>query len=812
MFAVNVAINLPVKSLFRQFTYAVPEKLSFLDRGWRVVVPFSGQKVEGFVVERCALPTAPGMLAKIKYVEAALGDSPWFDSEMLATATWLADYYMCNLAEAMRLFVPGKTSIRRQAVRDGAGRLLYYAYAERLKEKTVQAFALTEAGREALEAGLLAKRARAQHGALAVLADATEWLSAAELDAKGVSRAVLKALCERKYVAQREKRVLRNSYARPAGLAESFQLTSEQQRAVERITKAIDRNNAAADAVAQGVACTGAQESAGGIAAKTVGKQQETFLLQGITGSGKTEVYLRAAAHAVDAGKQVLMLVPEIALTAQLVKRFQAWFGDQIAVAHSKLSQNERGDVWHRMRTRQAQVLIGVRSAVFAPFADLGLVIIDEEHETSYKQEERPNYHAREVALARCRHTGAPLVLGSATPDIVTYYKAEKGEYTHLRLTQRPNGSHLPTVHLVDMRRELQEKNYSVLSRRLQQSLVTTVAEGEQAIVLLNRRGFSTFVMCRDCGYTITCPHCAVALVYHSANEDMRCHYCGNTAPVPTECPNCHSRRIKFFGTGTQKAEAELAQLPDVHVLRMDQDSTMAKFAHEDILRQFASGASNVLIGTQMVAKGHDIPNVTLVGVLSADSALNLPDYRASERAFSLLTQAAGRAGRGARPGQVIFQTYDVENEIIQLAAKQDYDGFARIELKAREEYFYPPFAQMLKLTIWDKSDGEGLALAQRLVFYLQRLQLEGRLAQESNLPNCASDSNNVKNASKSLHADNLQISGPFPALVSKVRDMYRYNVVIKAKDLTAVKQAILHSEFKEQKNIYFDVDPVSVI
>ena len=525
MFAVNVAINLPVKSLFRQFTYAVPEKLSFLDRGWRVVVPFSGQKVEGFVVERCTLPTAPGMLAKIKYVEAALGDSPWFDSEMLATATWLADYYMCNLAEAMRLFVPGKTSIRRQAVRDGAGRLLYYAYAERLKEKTVQAFALTEAGREALEAGLLAKRARAQHGALAVLADATEWLSAAELDAKGVSRAVLKALCERKYVAQREKRVLRNSYARPAGLAESFQLTSEQQRAVESITTAIDRNNAAADAAAQGVACVGAQESAGGVAAKTVGKQQETFLLQGITGSGKTEVYLRAAAHAVDAGKQVLMLVPEIALTAQLVKRFQAWFGDQIAVAHSKLSQNERGDVWHRMRTRQAQVLIGVRSAVFAPFADLGLVIIDEEHETSYKQEERPNYHARQVALARCKNTGAPLVLGSATPDICTYYQALTGAYTHLRLTQRPNGSQLPAVHLVDMRKELQEKNYSVLSRRLQQALVTTAAEGEQAIVLLNRRGYSTFVMCRDCGHTITCPHCAVALVYHSANEDMRCHY-----------------------------------------------------------------------------------------------------------------------------------------------------------------------------------------------------------------------------------------------------------------------------------------------
>lgn len=781
MFAVNVAINLPVKSLFKTFTYALPEALSYLDRGWRVVVPFSGQKVEGFVVERLPMPTEPSLLVKIKYVEAALGDCPWFDEEMLATAQWLAEYYMCSLAEAMRLFVPGKTSIRRQAVRDAGGRLLYYTYGERLKEKTVQAFALNAAGREALEGGVLLKKARAQHGALAVLADADAWLSVAELAAKGVSRAVVKALLERGLVQQQEKRVLRNSYVRPTAVAESLQLTEEQQLAVEKITAALKQNELKA-----GASGTLSAQEGGGAEAGT--RQQETFLLQGITGSGKTEVYLRAAATAVDAGKQVLMLVPEIALTAQLVKRFQAWFGEQIAVAHSKLSQNERGDVWYRMRSQKAMVLIGVRSAVFAPFANLGLVIIDEEHEGSYKQEERPNYHAREVALARCRHTGAPLVLGSATPDICSYYKAIKGEYTHLRLTKRPNGSQLPAVELVDMRQELAEKNFSVLSRRLQQALVQTVAEGEQGIVLLNRRGYSTFVMCRDCGHTITCPHCAVALVYHSAHEDMRCHYCGNTAPVPRECPNCHSHRIKFFGTGTQKAEAELEQLPDVHVLRMDQDSTQAKFAHEEILRQFASGASNVLIGTQMVAKGHDIPNVTLVGVLSADSALNLPDYRASERAFSLLTQAAGRAGRGRRPGQVIFQTYDVGNPIIQLAATQDYDSFAKLELREREEFFYPPFAQMLKLTIWDRDEGVGMALAQKLVFFLQSLQLAGKLSEP------------------------LQIAGPFPALVAKVRDMYRFNVLIKAGDLGPIKAALLGSVFKEQPNLYFDVDPASVI
>lgn len=758
MLTVNVAINLPVKSLFRQFTYAVHDELSFLDRGWRVVVPFSGQKVEGFVVERVPVPTDPAVLQKLKYVEAALGDKPWFDEEMLTTAKWIAEYYMCSLAEAMRLFVPGKSSIKRRAVRDAQGRLLYYVYNERLQEKLVLAYSINDAGRQALAEETLAKRAKAQHAALEILATADACLSVSELAQRGVSGAVARELAKRGLADAGSKRVLRNSYERLAERKEYLQLTGEQREAVAQINAATDKSIA------------------------------QTFLLQGITGSGKTEVYLRATAHAVDAGRQVLVLVPEIALTAQLVKRFQAWFGAGIAVAHSKLSQNERGDVWHRMRTGSAQVLIGVRSAAFAPFADLGLVIIDEEHEGSYKEEDhRPRYNAREVMQERCRATGAPLVLGSATPDLCTYYKAQQGEYTHLRLTERPNGSVLPKVEIVDMRKELAEKNFSVLSRRLQQALVTTAAAGEQAIILLNRRGYSTFVMCRDCGQTIMCPHCAVAMVYHSANSDLRCHYCGNTAPVPTECPHCHSRRIKFFGTGTQKAEEQLAALPEVRVLRMDQDSTIAKFAHADILGRFASGERNVLIGTQMVAKGHDIPNVTLVGVLSADSALNLPDYRAAERAFSLLTQAAGRAGRGDKAGHVIFQTYDAENKIIHLAATQDYDSFAKDELELRRDFFYPPFAQLLKLTVLDKDVDAGLALAKRVALFLQREQLEGRLP-------------------------DLLINGPFPALVSKVRDLYRFNILLKAQNMQAVKAALLASEFKEQKNLYFDVDPASVI
>lgn len=754
LLTVNVAINLPVKSLFRQFTYAVPEELAFLDRGWRVVVPFSGQKVEGFVVERVPAPTDTVVLAKLKYVEAALGDKPWFDEEMLATAAWMAKYYMCSLAEAMRLFVPGKSSIKRRAVRDMQGRLLYYVYNERLKEKLVLAYRITDAGRQALAEGVLTKRAKAQQAALEKLA-AGDFLSVSEL---GESTAVLRELAKRGFAEAGNKRVLRNSYERREERKEYLQLTAEQKAAVDEINAA------------------------------TASQKAQIFLLQGITGSGKTEVYLRATAKVVDAGHQVLVLVPEIALTAQLVKRFQAWFGDSIAVAHSKLSQNERGDVWHRMRTGEARVLIGVRSAAFAPFENLGLVIIDEEHEGSYKEEDhRPRYNAREVMKERCKNTGAPLVLGSATPDLCTYYRALKGEYKHLQLTERPNGSVLPKVEIIDMRRELAERNYSVLSRRLQQALVTTAAAGEQAIVLLNRRGYSTFVMCRDCGQTITCPHCAVAMVYHSANSDLRCHYCGNTAPVPTECPNCHSKRIKFFGTGTQKAEEQLEALPEVRVLRMDQDSTIAKFAHENILRQFASGERNVLIGTQMVAKGHDIPNVTLVGVLAADSALHLPDYRASERAFSLLTQAAGRAGRGDKPGHVIFQTYDAENRILQLAAAQNYDSFAKAELELRHDFFYPPFAELLKLTVLDKDADAGLALAQQVVLFLQREQLEGRLS-------------------------DIIINGPFPALVAKVRDLYRFNILLKAADLRPVKTVLLNSKFKEQKNLYFDVDPMSVI
>ena len=764
---VLVAINLPVKNLFRQFVYSLPEALDAVSEGWRVIVPFGPRQLEGFVV-RCVTETEAWSLLheenpdflpeQIKEVTATLDTRPWFSPEMLHTAGWLARYYMCSMAEAMRLFIPGKSSLKRRPVYQN-GKLTAYKLEPRLKPRTLLAYTITAAGRLILAQEH--SRTKIQRKALRYLASATEAVTLREAQTQDISSAILRTLAAKGWAQRTEKRILRNSYDRRILREETLHLTREQKQAVEAVVQAIDESSGMR---------SGAQE----------------FLLQGITGSGKTEVYLRATAHALQSGKQVLVLVPEIALTAQIVQRFQAWFGDEVVVVHSKLSQNERGDVWYKIRTGEANILIGVRSAVFAPFTDLGLVIMDEEQENSYKQEERPGYHAREVARCRCGQTGAVLLLGSATPSLETYARALAGGLCHLRLTERPTGAPLPSVEIVDMREELAQKNFSVISRKLRRELIATVHGGQQAIVLLNRRGFFTFVMCRDCGETLTCPHCAVSLVYHADENRMRCHYCGNVYPIPEVCPACGSKRIKFFGSGTQKAEAAICQMPGVKVLRMDQDSTGGKLSHESILTRFAAKDANVLLGTQMVAKGHDIANVTLVGILAADSTLNLPDFRAAERGFALLTQAAGRAGRGNEPGQVLLQTYDPENPVIRLAASQDYDTFARKELVLRQELFYPPYSAIIKLTVVHKEEEKAWELADKVTLFLR--ETASRMDAKT------------------------EVMGPFPAGVAKVRDLYRMSVVVKSAAMEKIKEELMNSEFRTIKNICFDVDPVSAI
>ena len=794
----KVAINLPAKNMFRQFTYKVPAALDFLDQGWRVVVPFGRQLLEGFIVEE---DREPDTSLDIKDIVDVLGTSPWFNREMLATAYWLSQYYLCTLAEALRLFIPGHRSIAavgryvpvselteglapqeqelydfltlkgplsRKVIRNLPGGetalkglitkkavALSFEVKYKLKEKTERTFAVTPEGKAALLAENL--RGKSQKAVLEALVK-QDVMSRDELVAEGISAAVLHSLAGKGWIVEGRRRVLRDSYRGLLAHKETMILTEEQQVAIQAVEKA---------------------RQAG---------ESRTFLLQGVTGSGKTEVYLRLTAHALEQGKQVMMLVPEIALTGQIVKRFRSWFGDTVAVAHSRLSANERADVWARMRSGKASVLIGVRSAVFCPFKDLGLILMDEEHEGSYKQEDRPSYHARLVAQYRAHYCGVPVVLGSATPDLESYHYATTGVYTHLKLTHRAKaGSHLPAVSIVDMRAELQKGNRSVLSDELHEALEQTIRQGQQAIILLNRRGYSTFVLCRDCGQSLMCPNCAVALVYHARQQQMVCHYCGHTEPVPKVCPHCGSSRIRFFGTGTEKAEQEIQALcPEVRPLRMDQDSTGGKFAHEQILQAFAQGDYNVLLGTQMVAKGHDIPNVTLVGVLSADSALNLPDFRSGERCFALLTQAAGRAGRGDKPGKVIFQAYDAENPILQQAAKQDYEGFAQMELAQRKEAGYPPFSRLLKITVLHKNQQDAISTAQQLVNNLQAWQLETKAE--------------------------VEIMGPFPAIVPMVKQIYRINILLKSRHMRVVKDWLRQSPYPHMPNVCFDVDPVSVM
>ncbi|MBQ8200390.1 MAG: primosomal protein N' [Clostridia bacterium] len=442
------------------------------------------------------------------------------------------------------------------------------------------------------------------------------------------------------------------------------------------------------------------------------------FLLHGVTGSGKTEVFIRLVREVLRQGRAAMILVPEIALTPQMVSWFRARFGAVAAVLHSRLSAGERFDEWRRIRRGEARVVIGARSAVFAPCENLGLIVVDEEHETTYLSDRHPRYDARDVAAWRCENEGATLLLASATPSILSFAKARRGDYTLLEMPCRVGSRPMPEVTVVDMRREIENGNRSVFSGLLTAKLRECMKRGEQAMLLMNRRGYNSFVSCRSCGLTMKCPNCDVALTYHIAGGDGRlhCHYCGHVADTPSKCPECASRYIRFFGAGTQKVEEELKKLfPEVNVVRMDVDTTSGKEGHAKLLDEFRSGRARILVGTQMIAKGLDFPKVTLVGVVAADMTLNLPDYRSRERTFQLLTQVAGRAGRGLIPGQVIIQTYKPEDEIITASAKQDYRAFFQMEFERRRTALYPPFTILARLLVESPSP----AAAQRMAMAL---------------------------------------------------------------------------------------------
>ena len=512
--------------------------------------------------------------------------------------------------------------------------------------------------------------------------------------------------------------------------------------------------------------------------------QHNVFLLKGVTGSGKTEVYLQTIREVIDKGEGALMLVPEIALTPQMVQRFKSRFGDEVAVLHSGLSKGEKYDEWRKIEKEEAKVVVGARSSVFAPLKNIGIIIIDEEHETSYKQEEFPKYHARDVAIWRGNYHNCPVILGSATPSLESRARATKNVYTLLELNNRVNDYPMPDVDVIDMREEAKSGNPSIFSKALLDGLKKRIDQGEQSVLLLNRRGFSSFVMCRDCGYVLECPNCDISQTLHMDTKTMKCHYCGHEEGIPKKCPKCESRSIRYYEKNpTQKVEKELKELlDDAEIIRMDVDTTRKKGSHERLFKQFENKQANILLGTQMIAKGLDFPDVTLVGVINADTALGLPDFRSAEKTFQLLTQVSGRSGRGEKEGQVIIQSYNPEHYAIQYAKQHDYDSFYKKEMNLRHLSDYSPYYYLLKITVSHENE---MTAAKKIRQYTDYIR-------------------------PSL-SDKAIVLGPTPKSIARTHNRYHFQVLIKykrEKNLTEKIHQLLSETQKEQaKGMYISID-----
>ncbi|MFO7819331.1 MAG: primosomal protein N' [Halanaerobacter sp.] len=630
---ISVIVDLPVKQVNKEYTYHLPEDLQKTAKlGRKVIVPFGNQKKEGYII---GFKEEPEFETKdiLKIADKIV----YFNEELLELAKWMAHYYQCYLITALKAVMPsGKLKIKTKRVVD----LAQSKDKSRTKIKELKS------------------KAPKQAAVLEYLVQHEPDLITTRLAEKVDTYAgTIRRLADKELVVYKEKEIRRNPYQDlEFNQTSDLDLTSEQEQALESILKGVNNQGS------------------------------QTFLLKGVTGSGKTEVYLQALDQILAKGQGAIVLVPEISLTPQTIARFKGRFQNQVAVLHSQLSAGERFDEWRRLKSGEAKVAIGARSAIFAPLADLGLIIIDEEHETTYKQDDHPKYHAREAAVYRANLNDAVTILGTATPSLEAYYRTQDGDYKLLELKNRIDDRPMPEVEVVDMREELAKGNRRMFSELLQEEITARLEEGEQSIVFLNRRGFSTFVQCRKCGHVMRCNDCDVSLTYHSNPPLLHCHYCDHQEDVPKTCPNCDSKYIKYFGIGTQKVEEELNELfAEANIKRMDVDTTRKKGAYRRILSDFKEHKIDILIGTQMVAKGHDFPNVTLVGVITADTALNFPDFRSSERTFQLLTQVAGRTGRGDKGGEVVVQSYTPEHYSIQFAKKHDYDSFYEKEIASRE-------------------------------------------------------------------------------------------------------------------------------
>jgi primosomal protein N' (replication factor Y) len=721
-------------------TYAVPDDVGTPAVGARVVVPLGARLVTGLVVETGVREEPRG----VKPIRQLLDGDSFVPPPIVALARWAAEYYACGVGDAIPALLP---PMARGARADA--------------HKTTRVASITAAGLEAMAGDATPK----QREALELLAGSADGIGTAILAARGFGSEVISRLAKRGYVTFRRDRVDRDPWTHPIDIGSTSdvprmrELTAEQAAAVEKL-HALART-----------------------------ARFHVALLHGVTGSGKTEIYLRLSAFVRDAGRQVLMLVPEIALTPQVAALFRETFGDRVAIQHSGLSDGERHDQWQRIRRGDVDVVVGTRSAVFAPLTRIGLIIVDEEHDGSYKQEESPRYNGRDVAVVRAQRDGALVVLGSATPSLETYANALGGKYERIVLARRVLDRPLAAVTVVDMREEYAAGGPDViLSRPLHEAIASRLEKQEQSLVLLNRRGFATAVFCRQCAGTLDCPNCSVSLVIHGEGHSRRarCHYCNYTARVPTQCPLCAGPYLEQAGFGTERVEAEVKRVfPGVRIARLDRDSIRRKGALDDLLTKFGRGEIDVLVGTQMIAKGHDFPRVTLVGVVSADVGLGIADFRASERTFQLLTQVAGRAGRGEQRGEAIVQTIYPEHYSIQLACRQDYAAFYEHEIQFRKRMRYPPLVSLVNVVVRARTFSAAMDDADDIVQRVRRASSE------------------------------IRVLGPAPAPLNKLRGEYRSQLLLKGanrRKLRETLQQALAGRADLQKRTVVDVDPLSVL
>jgi len=798
-------VSLPVP-LDQPFTYALPETLRHrVKPGCRVLAPFGARKLTG-VVLRCH-DDAPAVATReaLRLIDA----EPVLDAALIALGKWISGYYCAPLGEVLRGMLPLASDIRRGKVysltdagRDAARQLLFDSSPE---DPVVQILRMLD--QRPLSASYIERKLPLAANALRALerkhfviveqvqTERDPLRAPSErlrLEATGAAPAGKLPKAERELLAFLE---LHPGSHNVKDLESMVRDASPAARALARkklVTLRAEPVALIANAPVRAPHALNPAQAAAfeQIRAAIAAHNFHTFLLHGVTGSGKTEVYLNAIDATLAEGRSALLLVPEIALTPAVAGQFFSRFGDHVAILHSAFSDSERSDQWRRIRSGAASVVVGTRSGVFAPMRNLGLIVVDEEHDQSYKQEETPRYNGRDVAIVRAQAAGACVVLGSATPCLESRYNADRGKYTLLELPGRIEERPMPQVELIDMRTEfLETRKQATFSRRLLEAVAHRLENGEQTIVLLNRRGFSSFVACRSCGERVQCANCSVTLTFHRRDRRLLCHYCSYAERVPTHCPKCQSEHIYFLGVGSEKVEEELhREFPTARIARLDRDTATAKRQYEAILQGFREGSYDILAGTQMIAKGHDIPNVTLVGVVSADVGLGLPDFRAAERTFQLLTQVAGRAGRGSLPGMVLIQTINPDHYAVRMAAAQDYQTFYEKELQFRRMMHYPPFSAMANILVRSERQEQALRMS-------------------TELGHCLTPA-----------PEKIKILGPAEAPVNRLKNEYRYQILIKAASRKALNELLGRAQnfAREQKwgatALVIDVDPFTLL